>query len=126
MSQRVEQRKLVYHYGDTFDGIEILWKDASGNPVVLTGYTAQMRIKAQTGLGVGEPTILQLTSALNDGLVITALAGKVAINASPAKMTSGTLQQKTRYFYDLQVKDGQETQTLLEGEFWVDPEVTTD
>src|SRR5262245_56024871 len=125
---RVLRKKLIYHYGDTFEGIEVLWKDANGNPINLAGYTATMRVKAVAGAGTGQTTLLILSSAGGDGLVIDAGNGKVTISATPTKMTTApsALVQGQRYFYDLQVKNVAETQTLLEGEFWVDPEVTTD
>lgn len=126
MSQVVQRRNFRYHYGDTWDGADVLWKDADGLPINLSGYAAQLAIKAKVGAGAGEATVLKLTNGASDGLVIDTALGKVTINATPTKMTSGTLAQGQGYFYDLQVKNGSETQTLLEGEFWVDGEVTTD
>lgn len=125
MSQRVETRTLVYHYGDTFDGVDIIWKDALGVPINLSGYDATMRVKSVTG-SPAAATVLLLTSVASGGLTIDAPAGKVSINATPAQMTGQSLEQGQRYFFDLQVKNSQETQTLLRGEFWVDPEVTDD
>lgn len=126
MSQLVQKRNFRYHYGDTFDGFNVLWKDDAGAVASLSGYTAQLCIKAKAGGGTGEPTVLKLTSATDDGLTIDIALGKISLSGTPIKMTSGSLVQGQGYFYDLQVKSSSETQTLLEGEFWVDSEVTTD
>lgn len=114
---------MVYHYGDSFDGIVVSWKDADGNPVSLAGYSAKLQARTATGNGT---LVLELTSA-SAGLEINTSAGTVTINASPSKMTSSpsALVQGQGYFYDLQVTNGVETQTLLKGELWVDGEVTT-
>jgi len=128
MSQVIQKRNFRYHYGDSFGIFEVFWKDASGAAINLSGYSAQLAIKAKAGGGTGEPVVLKLTSSASDGLVIDNALGKVSIDATPSKMitTPSALAQGQGYFYDLQVKNSAETQTLLEGEFWVDPEVTTD
>lgn len=115
---------MVYHYGDSFDGIVVSWKDADDNPVSLSGYSAKLQARTTTGSGT---LVLELTNAASNGLEINSSAGTVTINASPSKMTSSpsALVQGQGYFYDLQVTNGTETQTLLKGELWVDGEVTT-
>lgn len=121
---RVVTANLIYQYGDSFDDYFVVWVDASGNPINLSGYTATMRIKAVAGGGTGETTLLTLAGG--DGLTIDAPNGKISFNATATKMTGGTLVQNTKYKYDLQVVSGTEKKTLIKGDFWVDPEVTTD
>ena len=123
---RVLTVNLVHQYGDTFDDYSVTWLNSSGTPINLTGYTATMRIKAKTGGGTGETTLLTLTSAANDGLTIDAPNGKITFSGTPTKMTSGTLAQGVKYVYDLQVASGSEKKTLIRGDFFVDGETTTD
>ena len=121
---RVQNAALIYMYGDSCDDYSVSWGDASGNPISLSGYTATMRIKAITGGGTGEPTVLTLSGG--DGLTIDVPGGKITFSATATKMTGGTLVQNTKYKYDLQVVSGTEKKTLIKGDFFVDSEVTTD
>jgi hypothetical protein len=117
---RVLTRTLYYHYGDTFDDYQVIWKDGSGTPLNLTGYTATLRIKPQ----VGGSTALELNSSGN-GLVITPAAGLIDFQASSTKMKSGSLAANTKYVYDLQVALGtSDIKTLIKGDFIVDAEIT--
>ena len=119
---RVLIEDLIYHYGDSFDDLIVVWQDASGVPISLSGYTATMRIR--TAPATTGTFLLELTSAVSGGLTIDAPNGKITFAATPTKMKSGSLVQSQSYFYDLQVSNGSETKTLLKGKFWVDPEVT--
>lgn len=123
---RVKILNLVYHYGDTLDGLSVVWKDANETPINLAGYTATLRVKSVAGAGTGQTTLLVLSGG--DGLDVDAPNGKISLNATPTKMTTSpsALVQGEVYFYDLQVKNVQETKTLLKGTFAVDKEVTTD
>lgn len=119
-------RNIAYQFGDTFDDFYVVWLNDLDVPINLTGYTATMRIKAKAGGGTAEATVLLLDSAGATGLVINAAAGTVTPAGTPTKMKSGTLEQGVKYTYDLQVANVQETKTLMKGQFWVMPEVTTD
>lgn len=121
---RVLTKPLVYHYGDSFNKYAVLWEDANGAPINLTGWTATMRIKAKAGGGTGEPLVLELNSS-GQGLSIDAVNGRINFNATPTKMKSGSLAPAGgQYAYDLQVSNGVDAETLVKGPFWVDPEVT--
>jgi len=118
---RVKVVTLTYHFGDTFDDYAVLWVDGNDLAIDLTGYTATFRVKTAPG----GSQVLELTSP-SGGLSITALTGRIDFNATPTKMTSGTLVEGTVYSYDLQVATAAsaDVKTLIKGEFWVDPEVT--
>lgn len=118
---RVKAVNLYYHYSDTFDDYQVIWKDGSGTPLNLTGYTATLRIKNTAG----GTTALELNSSGGNGLVITPAAGLIDFQASSSKMKSGTLAPNTKYVYDLQVALGtSDIKTLIKGDFIVDAEIT--
>lgn len=112
---------LDYWYGDSFSGVSVVWKDANGTPINLTGYLASLQVRDENDV-----LVLHLDSAGQTGLTIDALNGKVSISATAPKMVGGTLVQGTVYDYDLQVKsgDGNTIRTLLYGKFVVHEQAT--
>lgn len=114
---------IVYHYGDTFEGLTVQWIADDGNPHDLTNYRTDMKIRDK----VTGDTVLHLSSDTGEGLTIPdPTDGTVIVNGFPSIMTSGSLVQGESYKYDLQVKsqDGSVVKTLIKGEFRVDPEQT--
>jgi hypothetical protein len=118
----VPEYALVYHYGDSFDGITWQWKDSAGIAKDISTYTADLKVKTDSGTEV-----LHLTSSPASGLSIpVGTDGKVVLSVSPTIMMAGTLVEGTTYEYDVQVKssDGSIIKTLTKGPFRVDKQVT--
>lgn len=119
----VRDYPLVYHYGDSFDGISWQWKDSAGQAKDLTGYLASLKVKDAED----ESEKLHLDSSGQGGLSIpTPANGTVVLNASPTLMKSGSLVEGESYLYDIQVKssDGSIVKTLTKGVFRVDKQQT--
>lgn len=117
---RVLEYLLVYHYGDSFDDYKVIWKDAAGAAIDLSGYSAKFQVRDSAGV-----LVLELTSGA--GLTISAAAGTITFDATPVMMTQSpsALVQDQKYKYDLQVSTGSAVKTLIKGDFWVDKQITT-
>ena len=121
--------------GATTD-FELVYKDSSGNPVDLSGYTARMQLKDSIG---GSSTYLTLSSSLqSDGTGLN-LSGSGGNNASKP-LTSGSIGIYISHatssnltfssaFYDLEIVSGSgNTATvtrLVQGKVNLSKEVTT-
>ncbi len=103
---------LVLYRGDFFS-MTVTLKDSGGNPIDLTGSTAQCSIKAT----------LEATESFNAMLTITPLLGKVDV-LIPSSVTS--LLNAGDYVWDLQLtnEDGN-VRTYFAGDVKVYGEVTT-
>ena len=119
MANEAPTYPMVYHYGDSFDGVTWEWRDSDGNTKSLTGYLASLKVKTEGGTEV-----LHLDSDAQGGLSI--VSDVVVLSASPTLMTAGDLVQDQTYLYDIQVKssDGSIVKTLSKGPFRVDKEIT--
>jgi len=109
---------LVIEQGATFRR-EMVWKDADGNPIDLTSYTAKMQIRKKAG--AADPAIATLTTA--DGtIVLGGIAGTIILNLSNSVTTAIT---DSAGVYDLELTSGSGFVTrLLEGTFTLSKEVT--
>lgn len=110
---------MVCEQGATFSR-PITWKDAAGDPVNLTGFTARMQVRPSVR---SEELLLDLTSA-NGGIVFTSprSSGKLEVVLSAATTTDLT---PGTYVYDIEVVSLTNVVTrLLEGKFVVKAEVT--
>jgi hypothetical protein len=111
------------HYGDSFDDLNVTWKDDDGIAQPLTGWTPHFAVRA--AYSDANPTLLL---EHNTGLLLDEPEGTVAFVATPAQMMAGSpgLVEGQSYVYDLEVRspDGK-VKTLLAGKFWVDYQVTT-
>ena len=80
--------------------LDLVWKDANGTPVDLTGARAKMQLRSNTGA----PLILELTTE-NAGIVITPAEGKIKpiiTNAATLTLNFTTAQ----YQLELYLPDG--------------------
>ena len=127
---------FVIEQGTTLD-FEIQYKDSSGNPVDLTGYTAAMQIRSNySGSGV---TYLTLTSSLADptpaktsGSIFLCFAGSNQTNPT----TSGSigiyagwtategLSFTDQAYYDIEITSGNIRTRILEGRVSISKQVT--
>jgi hypothetical protein len=99
--------------------INFLYKDTSGNPVDLTGYTAALQIRETYA---STTTLLSLTSSPAAGITITPLTGTIAVTATAAQ--TGAIATGV-YVYDCEITDGAGVVTrIVQGEVFLSPEVT--
>ncbi len=96
----------------------IVYEDGSGNPIDLTGYTAEMQLREQSS----SPNPADLTlSTSNGGIVITPLTGTLAITMTTAQ--TGALTARF-YVYDLELSVGGVVSRLIQGQITVSAQVT--
>ncbi len=109
----------------------LLWKDAAGDVVDLTGYTARMSVRRE--VTDGDPAVISLTTAnsrITLGLVEDTPGGTPLYNillelaaADTAALPTGN--EKSVWRYDLEmVPAGGQVHRLIQGKFIVHPEVT--
>lgn len=111
--------------------LNLTWKDGTGTPVNLTGYTARLQIRKSYDASA---TKLSLTSS-GGGIVLGGSAGTVNITATKTLTTAIALdylslfwnddKQAQRMVYDLEMESsGGVVTRLLQGAAFVYPEVT--
>ena len=111
--------------------LSLTWKDDTGTPINLTGYTARMQIRKSYE---ASDTKLSLTSA-GGGIVLGGVAGTIVISATKTQTSDIALdylslfwnddKQAQRMVYDIEVETSGGTATrLLQGAAFVYPEVT--
>ena len=108
----------------------ILWKDAQGAPVDVTGYTARMKVREEIA-SAGDP-IIELTtenSRITLGLVEETpgipLYNILLEIATADTTTLPTFNEKKVWRYDLEmIPSNGNVKRLIQGKFVVQPEVT--
>jgi len=96
--------------------LPLLWEDASGNPINLTGYTADLDVKDVQG------NLVTTLTTSNGGITLGGSAGTIALSLS-ATQTSAL--GPGIYSYDLLLTSGSGIKTrLIEGSFTVQAGVT--
>jgi hypothetical protein len=114
---RAGKYQIVIEQGATFT-LQLVWKDANGVAVDLTGYAARMQVRR----GVEVPdTLLSLTSA-GGGIVLGGAAGSIAISV-PASVTQTLDPGSAVYDLEMESPSGFVTR-LLQGRVIISPEVT--
>lgn len=115
---------LTMYQGASWD-YTFTWTTTAGTvttPVNLTGYSARMQVRETQA---STATILSLTSG--SGITLGGTAGTILLEAS-ATTTAGVAASsspQTVYVWDIELVSGAGYVTrLLEGNFFVDPEVT--
>lgn len=103
--------------GSTFKRT-ITWKNAAGNPIDITGYSARLHMRESVNAAI---TVLTLTTQ-NGGIELGGALGTINLTAS-ATDTSAILAKKGVYDLEIEAPNGEVTR-LLEGKFSVSPEVT--
>ena len=111
----------IYHLnieqGATFTRT-ITWKDSTGAPVNLTGYTARMQIRERVE---SSTALVSLTSS--SGITLGGVAGTIVITITSTQTDS--LPNMKKGVYDLElVSSGGVVTRLLQGEVVVSPQVT--
>ena len=96
----------------------IVWKDSSGTPVNLTGYTAKMQVRKSAS---SDEVLLELSNT-NGRITLGTSNGTITLVFSPATTSAITW---SRGKYDLELTSGSGVVTrLLEGEITVSKEIT--
>lgn len=105
--------------GDTWS-LTITYTDSIGTPINLNGASALMQVRDQPGgrIVCASATAYSSSPSLNDGMIITASAGKIDITISADKTRKFNLP-KSAYQVQLTNSSGANT-TLLKGWFNVD------
>jgi hypothetical protein len=96
----------------------LTWRDADGDPINLTGYTARMQVRRRSG---DQGVVLELTTE-NDRITLGDAAGTIDLDVD-ADVMAAVEANLHRYDLELESPGGQVTR-LLQGSFNVDPEVT--
>lgn len=93
-------------------------KDAAGDPVDLTGYTARMQIRAE----VESTSVMLSLTTQNGGISLGGVAGTIELFISDINTSTVT----TEGVYDLEIVDGSnnEVTRVLKGKVRLDKEVT--
>jgi len=109
---------LTVNQGETLS-LVATWKDSTGTPVNLNGYTAAATLR-ETYSSSG--TVLYLATT-NSGIALGGTAGTITLTAAATATRALTAPQSG--VYDLELTSGGGVVTrLLEGQFNVTPEVT--
>ena len=96
--------------------INFTYKDPSGNPINLTGYTAALQMRTSP---LARTTVLSLTTGA--GITITGSTGLVAVHAT-ATQTAAIAPGK--YSYDLEIANGGIVTRLIQGTMEVSANTT--
>lgn len=116
MTTHPAKHNFYVYRGATFSE-QIEWKDESGTPVNLTGFTARMHMRET--LEAADP-FLTLTTE-NGGITLGGVAGTIQLLVSATQTTAITA---TSGVYDLELVSGANVTRLLEGLVIISPEVT--
>jgi len=102
--------------GSTYN-LAVQWKDGSGNPYNISGYTGRMQIRRN----INSDTFQVDLTTENGGIeIIDAAAGSFKVVITPTQTAS-----LLNGVYDLEIQDGSGNVTrLLQGSVTVNPEVT--
>lgn len=109
---------ITIEQGATFP-LSIIWKDDSGTPINLDGYTARMQVRKSSQ---SDEVILNLTSNESDlSITLGGEDGTIDI-LIPAEVTAGL--EVRRAVYDLELVNDPEITRLIQGSVTISPEVT--
>lgn len=111
--------------------LSLTWKDSTGTPINLTGYSARMQIRKSYDASA---TKLSLTSTAGN-IVLGGVAGTIAISATKTQTADIVLdyfslfwknnKQAQKMVYDLELEtSGGDVVRLLQGAALLYPEVT--
>jgi hypothetical protein len=109
---------ITIEAGATFQ-LRITWRDPSGVPIDLTGYTARMKVKTT----YGGTTVFSLTSG--SGITLGGIAGTIDILITDTGTAAAIGDSASTCVYDLELISAGGTVTrLIEGKAFLKPEVT--
>ncbi len=94
----------------------LVWKDSTGNPVNLTGYTARMQLRPSVS---SETVLLDLTTE-NGGITLGGATGEITLHFTE----SNTSPLVKGGVFDLEMIIGGKVKRLVQGSITVSREVT--
>jgi hypothetical protein len=104
--------------GATFR-LPMVWRDAEGDPIDLSGYAARMQVRGKIG---DDDFLFEATSGPDGGIVIDPVAGSIVVEIS-AVDTAAIHWRRGVYDLEIEAPDGFVTR-LVQGAVSVSPEVT--
>lgn len=107
---------ITVEQGATYT-LAITYKDASGNAINLSGYTARMDVRATYN---SPSTIIELTTE-NGRIELGGVNGTINLSITAANTAA---LPTSNAVYDLELDSGSAVTRLIQGRFIVDPEVT--
>lgn len=97
--------------------VTFIYKDSSGTPINITGYSAAMQLRANYS-----DVSPAMSLSTGSGITITGSTGSVAVHATAAQTGALTAGE---YFYDVEITSGTGIVTrLISGVIRVSPQVT--
>lgn len=106
---------LVIDQGATWN-ITFTYKNASGNPINLTGYTAALQLRTSY-----DASSAALSLSSGSGIVLGGTDGTIAVTASATQTGQLTAGE---YVYDLEITSSSIVTRLVQGRITVTPQVT--
>ena len=107
---------ITIEQGATFT-MSLTWKDSTGSPVNLTGYTARMQVRTNYE---AESTLVSLTSSGGD-ITLGGALGTIAVTIAATATQSLQLDEAV---YDLELVNGATVTRLIQGRAIISREVT--
>lgn len=98
----------------------IVWKDSTGTPINLTGYSARMQVRQS----VVSPDVLLELSTTNGKISISPITGTITLIFSEAT-TAAITWKRGKYDLEVVALNGAVTR-LIQGEISVSQEITRD
>ena len=96
--------------------LQIVYKDSNGNPINLTGYTAEMQVRRKFD---SDTAVLTLSTS-NGGITIVGATGTLNLIATDEQAAI----DPSLYVYDLELSTGGVRTRLIQGTVTVSGEVT--
>jgi hypothetical protein len=114
---------LLVWQGQTFDA-QLAFEDASGNPIDLTGYSAQMMLRND----VTDATPIETWGTATGEIVLGGTAGTLTFNVvGAATQNLPTSNEVTQWWYDILITNGAVppfSQRLVFGQITIFPAIT--
>jgi hypothetical protein len=107
---------ILAEQGATF-ALNLLYTDVAGDPIDLTGYTAEMMVRPKAS----SATVILVLSTVGTFIVLGGAAGTILLTVDAASMED---LPAGKYVYDLELYNGAITTRLIEGTFTIKAEVT--
>ena len=109
---------LTCYQGASFN-YDLTWK-LNNVPVDLTGFSARMQVRETY-----DSTAVTFALTSGSGITLGGTAGTIYLEASPTATALLDGTPNTQYVYDLELVSGASAVTrLVQGRFFIDPEVT--
>lgn len=116
LSEKAGVLHITIEQGATFDPV-MTWRDETGEPIDLTGYSARMQIRAT----IDDAGALHESTTNNGEIVLGGIAGTITFNITAATTEAFTFDCGV---YDLELVNGNDVTRLLRGDVTLSKEVT--